>query len=145
MVNEIPTHSSTLCCANLRPLCHVLPRPRPEPLPFAAAAPHLSIPAPLFLLSLYVLLYPVGVDREDSLKALRKAYEGEEAIKVYDAFRSHAAIARKNRLLLTLLDDIRQANAEVGGCGVCGVCDEGRRAEPTSSVLKKKVHASPGI
>lgn len=50
---------------------------------------------------------------EDSLKALRKAYEGEEAIKVYDAFRSHAAIHRKNRLLLTLLDDIRQANAEV--------------------------------
>ncbi|CAN0448980.1 unnamed protein product, partial [Ectocarpus sp. 12 AP-2014] len=53
-----------------------------------------------------------GVDMEDSLKALRKAYEGEEAIKVYDAFRSHAAIHRKNRLLLTLLDDIRQANAE---------------------------------
>ena len=52
---------------------------------------------------------------EDSLKALRKAHEGEEAIKVYDAFRSHAAITRKNRLLLTLLDDIRQANAEVGG------------------------------
>lgn len=50
---------------------------------------------------------------EDSLKALRKAYEGEEAIKVYDAFRSHAALHRKNRLLLTLLDDIRQANAEV--------------------------------
>ncbi|CAN0504671.1 unnamed protein product, partial [Ectocarpus sp. 12 AP-2014] len=39
-----------------------------------------------------------GVDMEDSLKALRKAYEGEEAIKVYDAFRSHAAIHRKNRL-----------------------------------------------
>lgn len=54
---------------------------------------------------------------EDSLKALRKAHEGEEAIKVYDAFLSHAAIQRKNRLLLTLLDDIRQANAEVGRDG----------------------------
>lgn len=63
-----------------------------------------------------------GVDLEDSLKALRKAHEGEEAIKVYDAFRSHTAIHRKNRLLLTLLDDIRQANAEVGpGCGEGGV------------------------
>lgn len=44
---------------------------------------------------------------------MRKTHEGEEAGKVYDAFRSHAAIARKNRLLLTLLDDIRRANAEV--------------------------------
>ncbi|CAN0284772.1 unnamed protein product, partial [Hapterophycus canaliculatus] len=52
---------------------------------------------------------------EDSLKALRKTHEGEEAIKVYDAFRSHAAVPRKNRLLLTLLDDIRQANAEHRG------------------------------
>ena len=50
---------------------------------------------------------------EDSLKAMRKTHEGEEAGKVYDAFRSHAAISRKNRLLLTLLDDIRRANAEV--------------------------------
>ncbi|CAM9661677.1 unnamed protein product, partial [Laminaria digitata] len=53
-----------------------------------------------------------GGDVEDSLKAMRKTHEGEEAGKVYDAFRSHAAIARKNRLLLTLLDDIRRANAE---------------------------------
>ena len=50
---------------------------------------------------------------EYTLKAMRKSHEGEEAVKVYDAFRSHAAIARKNRLLLRLLDDIRRANAEV--------------------------------
>lgn len=53
-----------------------------------------------------------GVDLENSLKTLRQTYEGEEAGKVYDAFRSHAAIGRKNRLLLTLLDAIKQANAE---------------------------------
>lgn len=53
------------------------------------------------------------MDLENALKALRKTHEGEDALKVYDAFRSHAAIPRKNRLMLTLLDDIRQANAEV--------------------------------
>lgn len=54
-----------------------------------------------------------GVDLETALKALRKAHVGEEAMKVYDAFRSHAAISRKNRLILALLDDLRQADEEV--------------------------------
>lgn len=61
------------------------------------------------------------MDLEDSLKTLRKTHGGDEAGKVYEAFLSHAAVARKNRLLLTLLDEIRKANAEaseVPGLGV---------------------------
>lgn len=56
---------------------------------------------------------PQGVDLEHAMKALRMTYEGEEALKVYEVFRSHASISRKNRLMLIFLDDIRQANAEV--------------------------------
>lgn len=53
------------------------------------------------------------MDIENALKALRMTYEGDDAVKVYEAFRSHAAISRKNHLMLTFLDDIRQANAAV--------------------------------
>ena len=71
----------------------------------------------LFLLLLDAIIFLLhffkkGVDIEGALKALRQAHLGEEAVTVYEVFRSHAAIARKNRLLLTLLDDIRQANEE---------------------------------
>lgn len=50
---------------------------------------------------------------EEALRGMRKTYGGDEAARVFEAFRSHASIAKKNRLLLALLHDIRSAHAEV--------------------------------
>ena len=98
-------HGASRSVSNRPPFC--LDEVIDRPLSMSAVLNLVLLDEPTCLSS------PEGGDVEDSLKAMRKTHEGEEAGKVYDAFRSHAAIARKNRLLLTLLDDIRRANAEV--------------------------------
>ncbi|CAM9391662.1 unnamed protein product, partial [Phaeothamnion confervicola] len=52
-----------------------------------------------------------GVGPEGALATLRKTHSGELG-RVYDMCRSHAAVARKNKLLLMLLDDIQEAAAK---------------------------------